>query len=88
LQAPLHALKQMMTLPPEQREMLARRLVQQLVLTVQGALMLQHAPLPMAEAFVLSRSDAANGRVYGTLPAGSADAASLQQSILARAWPQ
>jgi len=58
------------------------------VLTVQGALMLQHAPLPMAEAFVLSRSDAANGRVYGTLPAGSADAASLQQSILARAWPQ
>ncbi len=88
LQAPLHALKQMMTLAPEQREMLARRLVQQLVLTVQGALMLQHAPQAMAEAFVLSRSDAANGRVYGTLPAGTADAASLQQSILARAWPQ
>ncbi|WP_034294457.1 isovaleryl-CoA dehydrogenase [Herbaspirillum sp. RV1423] len=87
LQAPLHALKQMLTSPPEQREMQARRLVQQLVLTVQGALMLQHTPLAMAEAFVLSRSDAANGRVYGTLPTESMDAAPLQQSILDRAWP-
>jgi len=88
LQPPLDALKQLLTTPPEQREMLARRLVQQLILTVQGALMLQHAPAAMAQAFVLSRSDAANGRVYGTLPAGTTDAASLQQAILQRAWPQ
>jgi len=87
LQAPLDALKQMLTQPPEQREMLARRLVQQLVLTLQSALMLQHAPAAMAEAFTASRSDAANGRVYGTLPAGMTDAEKLQQDILQRAWP-
>ncbi|ASU37840.1 isovaleryl-CoA dehydrogenase [Herbaspirillum sp. meg3] len=87
LQASLDALKQLLTTPPDQREMLARRLVQQLILTVQSALMLQHAPTAMAEAFVLSRSDAANGRVYGTLSAGTTDAASLQRAILERAWP-
>ncbi len=68
--------------PPEQREMLARRLAQRLVLAVQGSLMLQQAPSAIAEAFIGSRIDAECGRVYGTLPASG-----LQRQILDRAWP-
>ena len=68
---------------PEQREMLARRLAQRLVLAVQGSLMLQQAPGAIAEAFVGSRIDAECGRVYGTLAASG-----LQREILNRAWPQ
>lgn len=67
---------------PEQREMLARRLVQRLVLAVQGSLMLQHAPGNIADAFIASRIDPECGRVYGTLAAPAA-----QQVILERAWP-
>jgi putative acyl-CoA dehydrogenase len=67
--------------PPEQREMLGRRFVQRLVLTVQGALMLQHAPAVVAEAFIASRSEAMGGRVYGTLAAPH-----LQKTILQRTW--
>jgi putative acyl-CoA dehydrogenase len=68
--------------PPEQREMLARRFVQRLVLAVQGGLMVKCAPTPIAEAFIASRIDAESGRVYGTLAASA-----LQQNILDRAWP-
>ncbi|MDB5769730.1 MAG: isovaleryl-CoA dehydrogenase [Burkholderia sp.] len=68
--------------PPEQREMLARRYVQRLVLAIQGHLMLQHAPAAIGEAFITSRIDAESGRVYGTLSASA-----LQQTILERAWP-
>ena len=84
LQPALLTLKQLLTLPGEQLEMLARRLVQQLMLTVQIALMLQHAPTAMAEAFALSRQDPGHGRVYGTMPLTDA---ALQQAILQRAWP-
>ncbi|AMP09372.1 acyl-CoA dehydrogenase, C-terminal domain protein [Collimonas arenae] len=83
LRAMLDDLLKDLATPPEQREMLARRFVQKLVLTVQGALMLQHAPTTIAEAFIASRSEAAGGRVYGTLAA-----VHLQQQILQRAWPQ
>jgi putative acyl-CoA dehydrogenase len=68
--------------PPEQREMLARRFVQRLVLAAQGSLMARYAPTPIAEAFIASRIDPESGRVYGTL-----SAAALQQNILDRAWP-
>lgn len=67
--------------PAEQREWLARRFVQRLVLTIQCALMLQHAPAEIADAFIASRSDAAGGRVYGTLVDTH-----LQQQILQRTW--
>ncbi|OGB22601.1 MAG: DNA alkylation response protein [Burkholderiales bacterium RIFCSPLOWO2_02_FULL_57_36] len=76
------ALRNDLMTPPEQREMLARRLVQRLVIAVQGSLMLQHAPTAVAEAFIASRMDSECGRVYGTLAAPI-----LQQSILERAWP-
>jgi putative acyl-CoA dehydrogenase len=66
----------------EQREMLARRFAQRLILTIQGTLMLQHAPSAFAEAFIASRIDGECGRVYGSLTA-----ASVQEDILKRAWP-
>jgi len=82
LQNLVHALQKGLATPPEQREMLARRFVQRLVLAAQASLMLQHAPASMAEAFIASRTDAECGRVYGTLAAPA-----LQHEILVRAWP-
>ncbi len=81
----LASLKNDLLMKPEQRELMARRIAQKLVLLVQGCLMLQHAPPEMADAFISSRSDAECGRVYGTF-AGTL-ALSVQGSILERAWP-
>ena len=63
----IDALKADLHTPPEQRETLARRFAQRLILTLQSALMLQHAPQASAEAFIASRADAQSGRVYGSL---------------------
>jgi putative acyl-CoA dehydrogenase len=71
-----------LAMPAGQREMLARRFVQRLVLTVQGSLMLQHAPEAIADAFIASRIDGECGRVYGTLTVPA-----LQEDIIGRAWP-
>ena len=60
----------------------ARRLAEDLVLALQGALLLQHAPAPVAAAFVASRIAAAPGGAFGRLPAQTDCAA-----ILARALP-
>jgi len=88
LNTQLGELKDLLALPQEQREMQARRLVQKLVLLIQSILMLQHAPSASAEAFIASRFDAGNGRVFGTLgAAGAAPADNIQQEILRRAWP-
>ncbi|GIZ53824.1 isovaleryl-CoA dehydrogenase [Noviherbaspirillum aridicola] len=83
LAAMIDGLKQDLAMPPDQREMLARRFVQKLVLAAQATLMLQHAPEAIADAFIRSRADAACGRVYGTLAS-----AGVQQDILRRAWPE
>jgi putative acyl-CoA dehydrogenase len=82
LKATVDSLRRSLAAPAEEREALARRFVQQLVIAVQGSLMLQHAPAAIADAFIVSRTDAECGRVYGTLPTGA-----LQQDILNRAWP-
>ncbi|HVK95138.1 MAG TPA: isovaleryl-CoA dehydrogenase [Noviherbaspirillum sp.] len=82
LQEAIGTLRRDHSLPPEQREIQARRFAQRLLLTAQASLMLQHAPATIAEAFIVSRLDAEHGRVYGTLAAPA-----LQQEILARAWP-
>ncbi|MFJ3055948.1 isovaleryl-CoA dehydrogenase [Herbaspirillum sp. NPDC087042] len=84
LQPRVHALKQMLAAPEAEREAGARRLVQQLVLALQGMLMARHAPASSADAFLASRSDCDGGRVYGTLGATSPAA---QEAILQRAWP-
>lgn len=78
----IKALHADLAISTEQREMLARRITQRLVLIIQSCLMLQHAPAEIADAFITSRVDAESGRVYGTLAA-----ATLQQDILARTWP-
>jgi putative acyl-CoA dehydrogenase len=61
----------------------ARRIAQDLVLLVQGSLMLQHAPADMADAFLATRVDAAHGRVFGALPAHY-----VRDAWLTRAWPE
>ncbi|EJN06047.1 isovaleryl-CoA dehydrogenase [Herbaspirillum sp. YR522] len=84
LDARLSALKRLLAMPATERESLARRLVQELVLALQGMLMLQHAPAASSDAFLASRDQAGDGRVYGTL--GDTDAVRLD-AILQRAWP-
>jgi putative acyl-CoA dehydrogenase len=68
-------------LPPEQQQTRARRITQTLVLLVQSALMIEHAPEYVASTFIGSRCDAAHGRVYGALPAEHC------KEIIGRAWP-
>jgi len=48
----------------------ARRLVERLVLVLQGALLVRHAPAPVADAFCASRLAGDWGTTFGTLPAG------------------
>ena len=48
----------------------ARRLVETLALALQAALLLRHAPAPMADAFVESRLGADRGHIFGTLASG------------------
>lgn len=60
----------------------ARRLAERLVIAVQGALLLRHAPPFVAEAFLASRIAEDVGGAFGRLPPGI-DAA----AILARALP-
>ncbi|GHO47937.1 isovaleryl-CoA dehydrogenase [Ktedonospora formicarum] len=60
----------------------ARFLVERLALVLQGALMVQHAPSALADAFCLSRLGGEWGRAFGTLPP-TTDA----EAILARSLP-
>ncbi len=59
---------------PEQRlynsQFEARRLVEELALSLQASLLVRHAPPAVADAFCATRLAGAGGRVYGTLPAG------------------
>jgi putative acyl-CoA dehydrogenase len=81
LGAQLHALRAMLAQAPDTMESNARRIVQKLVLIVQGCLMRLQAPASIADAFLASRFDSDSGRVYGSLPPSIDRAA-----ILARAW--
>jgi putative acyl-CoA dehydrogenase len=49
----------------------ARRLVAALALSLQGSLLLRHAPTSVAEAFVAARLGEDRGRLYGELPPGT-----------------
>ncbi|HET9452603.1 MAG TPA: acyl-CoA dehydrogenase family protein [Aggregicoccus sp.] len=75
LRTALSELQRLLQLSPEQLEASARRFAQTLVLCVQAVLMLRHAPREHAEAFIASRFDAGHGRVLGTLPDLSPEAA-------------
>lgn len=67
---------------PADSEWQARRIAMQLVLLAQAALLLRHAPQPVAEAFIATRLKAPRGQVAGLLDDPAAAAA-----LLARAWP-
>ncbi len=54
----------------EDLEFRARGLVERLAIGLQGALLVQHAPADVADAFVSSRVGRRKGAEYGTLPAG------------------
>ncbi len=54
---------------PETLELRARRLVERLALALQAGLMLEHAPAPVAEAFLAGRL-ADGGQLFGNLPRG------------------
>jgi putative acyl-CoA dehydrogenase len=60
----------------------ARRLVEQMALTLQASLLVRHAPAAVADAFCATRLAGDWGHAFGTLP-GSADL----DTILARALP-
>jgi putative acyl-CoA dehydrogenase len=66
----------------EEGEGQARRLVERLVLALQGALLVRHGPEREAEAFCASRLAPDRGRTFATLPS-DVDV----EAILARAWP-
>ncbi|HHU09007.1 MAG TPA: DNA alkylation response protein [Intrasporangiaceae bacterium] len=55
---------------PESAQRHARRLVEDLALAFQAAVLLQHAPSPVAEAFCLARLGDGRGMGYGGLPDG------------------
>ena len=83
LQSPLAALQTAWQQPPDALEATARRAAQQLVLLLQAALLREHAPTLVADAFIASRFDPQWGRVFGTLPDPSSHTA-----IIDRAWPE
>lgn len=60
----------------------ARRLTQDIALAMQAALLLRHAPEPVAAAFCATRLAGDWGQVYGTLPKNTDF-----ETILQRAWP-
>lgn len=72
-------------LEPLEREASGRYFVQDLVLLTQAALMLESAPTAIADMFVTSRINVANGRIFGCLAGAHAQG---QGHMLLRAWPQ
>ncbi|MBE3558529.1 MAG: acyl-CoA dehydrogenase family protein, partial [Ktedonobacteraceae bacterium] len=58
----------------------ARRIVEQMALVLQGALLVQHAPPAVADAFCASRLGGDWGRAFGTLPRGIDAAAIIERA--------
>ena len=58
----------------------ARDVVDRMALAIQAALLLQHAPAYVADAFCASRLGAVGARNYGTLPRGVDCAAIIQRA--------
>jgi putative acyl-CoA dehydrogenase len=68
---------------PQDIEIRSRELTQGMALAMQGALLLRHAPAPVAEAFCASRLTPGHwGAAFGTLPATTDF-----NTLLDRAWP-
>jgi putative acyl-CoA dehydrogenase len=58
----------------------ARRLVESMALSLQAALLVRHAPHPVAAAFVGARLGPDRGHQYGVLPAGTDTVAILERA--------
>lgn len=58
----------------------ARRLVERMAVLLQGALLVQHSPTAVAEAFVASRVERDRGSAFGTLPPGLAYSAIIERA--------
>ncbi|MEZ0064513.1 putative acyl-CoA dehydrogenase [Streptacidiphilus sp. MAP12-20] len=56
--------------PTEDIELRARRLVEQMALVLQAALLVRHAPAAVSDAFCASRLTPERGLAFGTLPSG------------------
>jgi putative acyl-CoA dehydrogenase len=80
LDAFIHKLKQQLA-TPNNKEHIARRITEALALAMQGALMAQHAPAAIADAFCASRLDRDWGGAFGTLGAGA-----RVDEIIGRGW--
>ncbi|MEP6650950.1 MAG: acyl-CoA dehydrogenase family protein [Lapillicoccus sp.] len=70
----LAAVRQVATADPVDAQLGARRLVRDLAVTLQAALVVQHSPAVVADTFLASRLGEDDGRVFGTLSIGSAEA--------------
>jgi putative acyl-CoA dehydrogenase len=66
----------------ERAQFQARRLVEELALSLQASLLVRNSPAEVSDAFCVSRLGGQGGRAYGTLPAG-VDA----KAIIDRAYP-
>ena len=56
----------------------ARRVVEELALTLQSSLMARFAPEAIAEAFLESRLGGGHGTTFGTLTAGTVESAASE----------
>ncbi len=65
----------------EQVELRARRLVELMALTLQGSLLVRHAPAEVADAFCASRLGGDGGFAFGTLPGGTNVGAILERAL-------
>ncbi|AEV86057.1 acyl-CoA dehydrogenase [Actinoplanes sp. SE50] len=61
-------------------EVRARRLVERMALTLQGSLLVRHAPSAVADAFCASRLAGDWGHTFGTLPTGADTAAIVERA--------
>jgi putative acyl-CoA dehydrogenase len=65
----------------EQVELRARRLVELMALTLQGSLLVRHAPAEVADAFCATRLGGDGGYAFGTLPGGTDVVAILERAL-------
>ncbi|MDS1268870.1 acyl-CoA dehydrogenase family protein [Lipingzhangella sp. LS1_29] len=74
---------------PQDMEYRARDIVERMALCLQGALLVRHAPGPVADTFVATRLGTEGGHAYGTLPRSSPRSGTdVTEAILERSHPR
>ena len=79
----LGALEAELRATPRAAEGLARRMVGRMAVALQAALLVQHAPAAVSDAFCASRLENEAGRAFGTLPSGIDARAIVDRAALA-----